>query len=80
MSITCLLTSNQPNCVLPSITCFTQYYLLVCILRCAFIFADKALDRDNYMTPEMAKEFGVIDHIVGNTPVAEEENKWRSCR
>mgnify|MGYP002280418166 CR=1 FL=1 len=60
--------------------CFTQYYLLVCILGCAFIFADKALDRDNYMTPEMAKEFGVIDHIVGNTPVAEEENKWRSCR
>lgn len=25
---------------------------------------DKALDRDNYLSPELAKEFGLIDHII----------------
>ena len=27
---------------------------------------EKAMDRDNFMTPEEAKEFGLIDHIVKN--------------
>lgn len=31
-----------------------------------------ALERDNFMTPEMAKEFGVIDKIVEKRPVPEE--------
>jgi ATP-dependent Clp protease, protease subunit len=31
-----------------------------------------ALERDNFMTPEMAKEFGVIDKIVEKRPIPEE--------
>lgn len=31
-----------------------------------------ALERDNFMTPEMAKEFGVIDKIVEKRPAPEE--------
>jgi len=31
-----------------------------------------ALERDNFMTPEMAKEFGVIDRIVEKRPAPEE--------
>ncbi|MSP42532.1 MAG: ATP-dependent Clp protease proteolytic subunit [Alphaproteobacteria bacterium] len=31
-----------------------------------------ALERDNFMTPEMAKEFGVIDKIVEKRPMPEE--------
>ena len=27
---------------------------------------EKAMDRDNFMNPEEAKEFGLIDHIVKN--------------
>lgn len=27
---------------------------------------EKAMDRDNFMTPEEAKKFGLIDHIVAN--------------
>lgn len=27
---------------------------------------EKAMDRDNFMTPEEAKKFGLIDHIVTN--------------
>ncbi|XP_052776017.1 ATP-dependent Clp protease proteolytic subunit-like [Mya arenaria] len=30
---------------------------------------EAALDRDNFMTPEGAKEFGIIDHIVGKSAV-----------
>ncbi|KAH3832118.1 ATP-dependent Clp protease proteolytic subunit-like [Dreissena polymorpha] len=29
---------------------------------------EAALDRDNYMSPEKAKEFGLIDHVVGTAP------------
>ena len=29
-------------------------------------FIEKAMDRDNFMNPEEAKEFGLIDHIVKN--------------
>ena len=25
---------------------------------------EKALERDNFMTPEEAKEFGLLDHVV----------------
>ena len=28
----------------------------------------KALERDNFMTPEVAKEFGLIDQVVENRP------------
>lgn len=31
-----------------------------------------ALERDNFMTPELAKEFGVVDKIVEKRPVPEE--------
>ena len=27
---------------------------------------EKAMDRDNFMTPEEAKKFGLIDHIVAS--------------
>lgn len=27
---------------------------------------EKAMDRDNFMTPDEAKKFGLIDHIVTN--------------
>ena len=27
---------------------------------------EKAMDRDNFMTPEEAKKFGLIDHIITN--------------
>ncbi len=31
---------------------------------------DKAMDRDNYMSPEQAKEFGLIDHVVESRKLA----------
>ena len=34
---------------------------------------ERAMDRDNFMTPEEAKEFGLIDQVVTNRPVASTE-------
>ena len=34
---------------------------------------EKALDRDNFMSPEEAKAWGHIDEIVENRSVSEEE-------
>jgi ATP-dependent Clp protease protease subunit len=33
---------------------------------------EAALERDNFMSPEEAKEFGLIDEIVENRPKTEE--------
>ena len=35
------------------------------------------MDRDNFMSPEEAKTFGVVDHVLNQTPVASDnqENK-----
>lgn len=36
---------------------------------------EKSMDRDTFMTPEDAKEFGIIDDVVTNRPAAEEDEK-----
>ncbi len=36
---------------------------------------EKAMDRDNFMTAEAAKEFGLIDHVVAHRPIPSEERK-----
>lgn len=36
---------------------------------------EKSVDRDTFMTPEVAKEFGLIDDIIEKRPRPEEENK-----
>ena len=33
--------------------------------------AERALDRDNFMDPEEAKQFGLIDHIATHSPDAD---------
>ena len=35
---------------------------------------EAAMDRDNFMSPEEAKEFGLIDEVVDKRPVAADEN------
>ena len=38
-------------------------------------FSEDALERDNFMSPEEAKSFGVIDHVLSNQPLpSENEN------
>jgi len=34
---------------------------------------ERAMDRDKFMTPEEAKEFGLIDDVVASRPVAATE-------
>ena len=36
---------------------------------------EKSVDRDTFMTPEVAKEFGLIDDIIEKRPRPEDENK-----
>lgn len=36
---------------------------------------EKAMDRDNFMTPDTAKEFGLIDHVVTHRTIPTEEKK-----
>lgn len=36
---------------------------------------EKAMDRDNFMTPEEAKAFGLIDSIIEKRPIKSSENK-----
>lgn len=36
---------------------------------------EKAMDRDNFMSAEEAKAFGLIDHVVEKKPVAADEGK-----
>lgn len=36
---------------------------------------EKSMDRDTFMTPEDAKEFGIIDDVVTNRPAAEDDEK-----
>lgn len=36
---------------------------------------EKAMDRDNFMTPEAARSFGLIDHVVTHRPIPAEEVK-----
>ena len=39
------------------------------------LFLEDALERDNFMSPEEAKSFGVIDHVLSNQPLpSENEN------
>lgn len=33
------------------------------------------MERDNFMTPEKAKEFGLIDAVLSRPPVIEDEKK-----
>ena len=35
----------------------------------SFSFLEKALDRDNFMSPVEAQSFGVVDHVLAHTPV-----------
>lgn len=44
---------------------------------CLYFFSEKALERDNFMSPIEAQNFGVIDHVLAQTPVAvgDESNK-----
>ncbi len=36
---------------------------------------EKSMDRDTFMTPEDAKNFGIIDDVVTNRPVADDDEK-----
>lgn len=36
---------------------------------------EKAMDRDNFMTPETAKEFGLIDEVFEKRPEVEGEDE-----
>ena len=36
---------------------------------------EKAMERDNFMSAEEAKEFGLIDHVVEKAPVVAEDDK-----
>ncbi len=47
-----------------------EIYVRHCNQKLANI--EKAMDRDNYMTAEDAKKFGIIDHVVKSRPEAPE--------
>ena len=32
-------------------------------------YLEKALERDNFMSPIEAQQFGVVDHVLAQTPV-----------
>ena len=36
---------------------------------------EQALERDRYMTPEDARDFGIVDEVVTKRPEAEEGNE-----
>lgn len=40
-----------------------------------FYFSEQNMERDNFMTPEKAKEFGLIDAVLSRPPVIEDEKK-----
>ena len=37
-------------------------------------YVEKSMDRDNFMSSEEAKEFGLIDHVVEAREIPEDEN------
>ena len=36
---------------------------------------EKAMDRDNFMSAEEAKKFGLIDEVVESTPLRDDDKK-----
>lgn len=38
-------------------------------------FSESAMERDNFMSPEEAKDFGLIDHVLEKPPVVEDSGK-----
>ena len=34
-----------------------------------FFLIEKALERDNFMSPTEAQNFGVVDHVLAQTPL-----------
>ena len=47
-----------------------------------FSTSEKALERDNFMSPEEAKAFGVVDHVLEHpiTPPPSEEGEEGEAR
>lgn len=41
-----------------------------------FFFAENLLERDKYMSPIEAKEFGLIDEVIEKPPAEKSSNSW----
>ena len=39
------------------------------------VFAESVMERDRFMSPEEAKEFGIIDKVLEHPPLPGENNK-----
>ncbi len=42
-------------------------------LKCAFLFSERNMERDRFMTPEEACKFGLIDKVLEHPPTLEDE-------
>lgn len=40
-----------------------------------YFFPETTMERDRFMTPEEARSFGIIDHVLEKPPVLEEGRK-----
>ena len=47
-----------------SLSSFRNSRSLCLILKILYCVSEEALERDNYMSSEEAKNFGVIDHVI----------------
>ena len=52
------------------LTAFFACFFASCITTKKYEDLEKAMDRDNYMSPQDAKDFGLIDHVVKSRKVA----------
>lgn len=51
-----------------------------CNVKYLFQISEQSMERDNFMTPEKAKEFGIIDAVLSKPPVLEDDKKnTESC-
>jgi hypothetical protein len=41
----------------------------------AVILADASMERDYFMTPEEAKEYGIIDAVIQKRPLSHSDNE-----
>lgn len=47
---------------------FFSVVMVTCLELDVVFFSEEALERDNFLSPEEAKEFGLIDRVLSRPP------------
>lgn len=57
------------HCCLPKLWCFYLFGFF------DLLFTEAAMERDRFMNPDEAKEFGLIDKVLEQPPLVNEQNE-----